>query len=310
MKGKTPDKSILDEVAIEKGIDPAFVEKDWYVTQLIKHINEFSYPGVQLVFSGGTALSKAHRLIERFSEDIDFRVIWPELEKENGSRQKKLLSKLKNAIFDHIHQKFPIDETKKKARDTNRFFTVDIDYSTIYKKAIALRPHLQIEFTLSKMALAPLNCSVSSFVGEVTGQPAEVTTICCIDPVENAVDKLSAFIWRTADRERGTETDDPSIVRHQHDLSILHDRASKHPSFRDLARKVIEQDKGRSDKIAAMTLAKMIEHVQDKIKSDPLSREEYDRFVKSMSYAKNEQMPTYEQSFEKVLSLLKIVGAE
>ena len=71
-----PDKSILDDAASEYGIEGAFVEKDWYVTQLISIISEFSNEDVQMVFTGGTALSKAHKLIKRFSEDIDFRIIY------------------------------------------------------------------------------------------------------------------------------------------------------------------------------------------------------------------------------------------
>jgi hypothetical protein len=33
-----PNKSLIVEVALELGIDPAFVEKDWYVVQVIREI--------------------------------------------------------------------------------------------------------------------------------------------------------------------------------------------------------------------------------------------------------------------------------
>ena len=33
-----PAKAIIEEVALELGMDPAFVEKDWYVVQVIKEI--------------------------------------------------------------------------------------------------------------------------------------------------------------------------------------------------------------------------------------------------------------------------------
>ena len=70
-----PEKSIIEEVASIKGISESFVEKDWYVTQVIKTVSEITYQDFQIIFTGGTALSKAHNLILRFSEDVDFRVI-------------------------------------------------------------------------------------------------------------------------------------------------------------------------------------------------------------------------------------------
>ena len=73
-----PGKELIMEVALELGIDPAFVEKDWYVVQVIREIISIDLSGAQLIFTGGTALSKAHRLIQRFSEDIDFRLILPQ----------------------------------------------------------------------------------------------------------------------------------------------------------------------------------------------------------------------------------------
>ncbi|MHC5202181.1 nucleotidyl transferase AbiEii/AbiGii toxin family protein [Myroides sp. LJL119] len=50
---------------------PAFViEKDWWVCILLKAIFQSKYAG-SIIFKGGTSLSKAYNLIQRFSEDID-----------------------------------------------------------------------------------------------------------------------------------------------------------------------------------------------------------------------------------------------
>jgi len=48
----------------------AAVEKDWWVTQTLRLIFQMDCAPF-LVFKGGTSLSKAWGLIERFSEDID-----------------------------------------------------------------------------------------------------------------------------------------------------------------------------------------------------------------------------------------------
>ena len=61
----------LIQATADHGQIPAvYVEKDYWVTRVLKRLQESDY-GETVVFKGGTALSKAHRLIERFSEDID-----------------------------------------------------------------------------------------------------------------------------------------------------------------------------------------------------------------------------------------------
>lgn len=50
------------------GIDRSLIEKDYFVTLFLKRAS-VKIPG--LVFKGGTSLSKCHKIIDRFSEDID-----------------------------------------------------------------------------------------------------------------------------------------------------------------------------------------------------------------------------------------------
>jgi hypothetical protein len=53
----------------ELGLAPLFVEKDYWVTQVLRAL-QGRRPG-GFVFKGGTSLSKGYGLIERFSEDVD-----------------------------------------------------------------------------------------------------------------------------------------------------------------------------------------------------------------------------------------------
>ena len=54
---------------------PALVEKDWYVVKALAAISSAASSPFRLVFGGGTALSRAHRLIRRMSEDIDRKIV-------------------------------------------------------------------------------------------------------------------------------------------------------------------------------------------------------------------------------------------
>lgn len=60
----------INETAQKIGLTFQSVEKDWWVTHTLAII--FSMPYAKsLIFKGGTSLSKAWNIIERFSEDID-----------------------------------------------------------------------------------------------------------------------------------------------------------------------------------------------------------------------------------------------
>jgi hypothetical protein len=63
----------IDAAAGQLGISPAAVEKDYWVSEALRALAD-GY-GRDFVFKGGTSLSKAYRIIERFSEDIDVLVV-------------------------------------------------------------------------------------------------------------------------------------------------------------------------------------------------------------------------------------------
>jgi len=61
------------QVAERTGMAPYAVEKDWWVVQTLALVFQTAI-APHLVFKGGTSLSKAWKLIDRFSEDIDLAV--------------------------------------------------------------------------------------------------------------------------------------------------------------------------------------------------------------------------------------------
>jgi predicted nucleotidyltransferase component of viral defense system len=70
---KSEKGAIFSEIATQKGMKPFAVEKDWWVSRSLETI--FQMPiAKHLVFKGGTSLSKAWKLINRFSEDIDLAI--------------------------------------------------------------------------------------------------------------------------------------------------------------------------------------------------------------------------------------------
>lgn len=64
---------ILSAVSTRTGLLENAIEKDWWVTLILKAVFRTQWAN-NLVFKGGTSLSKAWFLIERFSEDIDLAI--------------------------------------------------------------------------------------------------------------------------------------------------------------------------------------------------------------------------------------------
>jgi hypothetical protein len=81
-----------------RGLRPAIVEKDYYVTEALRHVAAVA--GDHVIFKGGTSLSKGWGLIDRFSEDIDLfldpRTFAPPL---GGQRLDRELKHLRDAVL-------------------------------------------------------------------------------------------------------------------------------------------------------------------------------------------------------------------
>ncbi len=85
-----------------KKLPEIYIEKDYWVTLVLHTI--FSHDiGKETVFKGGTALSKCHNLIERFSEDIDLVILRKGNESGNQLKNKiKQVSKVVESVLPEV----------------------------------------------------------------------------------------------------------------------------------------------------------------------------------------------------------------
>ncbi len=96
--------AIFKNVENKTGVPDFAVEKDWWVVQTMKIIFGMGI-AEHLVFKGGTSLSKAWKLIDRFSEDIDLAVDRGFFE-YSGELSKKQLTKLRKETSSYLSAKF------------------------------------------------------------------------------------------------------------------------------------------------------------------------------------------------------------
>lgn len=60
----------LNQLALSTGYASFAIEKDWWVCMVLRAVFQSKYKD-HIIFKGGTSLSKAYQIIERFSEDVD-----------------------------------------------------------------------------------------------------------------------------------------------------------------------------------------------------------------------------------------------
>jgi len=99
---------------------PVFIEKDYWITCVLKRLSQSKFND-NVVFKGGTSLSKAYKLIDRFSEDIDIALLnVPGL---SGNRVKNLIRDVEKDISADLSE---IDEhpgTSKGSRFRKSYYT-------------------------------------------------------------------------------------------------------------------------------------------------------------------------------------------
>jgi len=86
----------VDAAAERLGISPTAVEKDYWVTQVLRTLeHEFAE---DFVFKGGTSLSKAYGILERFSDDLDILILQGDRSKGATDRLMKSMGHAAAAI--------------------------------------------------------------------------------------------------------------------------------------------------------------------------------------------------------------------
>ncbi|AMA10664.1 nucleotidyl transferase AbiEii/AbiGii toxin family protein [Picosynechococcus sp. PCC 73109] len=291
MSNKAEIIDIIQAIAAELVVDECFIEKDWYAMRIIGILSEIQDPIFQLVFSGGTSLSKGFGLIQRFSEDLDFKVQIIGDRPSSKNQEQKRRKAFRETVLDVLDKDqtdWQVDRDALLKGNGSSFFKVPIRYQPQFEVSQALRPYVQLEVTFESPCLDPLSKPLQSFVGQALQQEPEAIAFPCVDPVETAADKLSALVWRIRTRDRSSDNDDPTLVRHLHDLGALMPVVKDSGDFPRLVRDCLVKDQNRGHQENAITDPKSaITFLVGTFEKDSLYQQEYERFVEGMSYAED-----------------------
>ncbi len=111
---------IFQEASADIQLVPAAVEKDFWVCWALKRIFSDEFLAENVLFKGGTSLSKCYGLIQRFSEDIDLILNWELLTDEdpykersntqqdrfNKNMERQTIGYLETSLLPHISKVF------------------------------------------------------------------------------------------------------------------------------------------------------------------------------------------------------------
>lgn len=231
-----------------QGISPSIVEKDFWVCHTLNVLFQHNELSPYLSFRGGTSLSKAYKIIRRFSEDIDIALsplFFPNLQEEDmpthtqtPSQRDQKLRKLRPyyrdmmeqvllpAIGDDLQQcgvkKVSVElENLSQARDP---FVLLIHYCSIFKQEDNdyIRPFVKLELS-GRAQIEPSEMRiVDSYIGEKFPDFSISTQVRTVSPYRTFWEKcfiLHENNTRPQSNEAwGVKT---RLARHYYDITAL-----------------------------------------------------------------------------------------
>lgn len=160
---------------------PVIVEKDYYVTMILRELTERQ--GF-VVFKGGTALSKCHKAIKRFSEDIDITI-----DSRLSQGQMKKLKEVIKDIATELDLAIPnIGETRSR-RSYNRYI---LEYQSVLSDPDdAVQNAVLMETSFAEVSFPTVILPVHSYIGNmmIEEAPEEIKNFR-LDPFEMKVQGL------------------------------------------------------------------------------------------------------------------------
>jgi Nucleotidyl transferase AbiEii toxin, Type IV TA system len=241
-------RAVFEDEADQLGTQPTYVEKDFWVCIVL----DILYNGLpsgqpQLLFKGGTSLSKVHGLIRRFSEDVDISVFRTDLgfvnDKDPASpeisnkKRKKLIEELKTTASNYIRNELRKNLSRITIELSSNCYveigeedkdqsTLLLQYPSLFQvdNAEYIRPRVKIEGG-GRSALDPHSIeTVRPFIDDLLKDwDFSVPNIITIRPERTFWDKI--FIlhsWCCRYRDNYQLLDDPQrLSRHFYDVAMI-----------------------------------------------------------------------------------------
>lgn len=310
-------RQVVDVInELDLGISEFALEKDYLVTDVLVAISKINNPDFELVFCGGTCLSKAYGLLDRVSEDVDIKANPKAKSAATKSLIKSKMSLLKKDIESALNEAgFKSDFITKDGKDGNQFIEFEIQYGAHFEVSLGMRANLKLEVSYSPLRLPKQDKDITLLFDSLAKLSTGPTVnIPCVDLKEALAEKLITFPRRLAlSMGKTDEEPDSALVRHLYDVYQITEKNPEIlngdlPSLASLVNKVIEQDSKDFARQHPAFVNDAFGEINNAMKfalSNPDTKSTYDKFIEVMVYEKN--APTFEGAFSRFSETLKKV---
>jgi hypothetical protein len=225
----TQFSELLRIVALTNGIDPALVEKDYWIMHCLYGLQKLDF---QFELKGGTSLSKGFQIIDRFSEDIDIRIEPPDhLEVKTGRNQTKSAhAESRKKFYDWLAKTIQIDGIYKVERDTafdnTDFFSggIRLFYKSITEPVRDLKNGVLLEAGFDVVnPNTPKDISSWAYdyaTSKVSIVDNRAKGVACYDPGYTFVEKLQTISTKFRHQQK-TKEFPINFMRHYYDVYSL-----------------------------------------------------------------------------------------
>ena len=225
----------INKVSLMEGLPAVAVEKDWWVTMSLRALFSCQCAG-HIVFKGGTSLSKAWKVIERFSEDIDIAIDRNFFGFE-GELSRKKITNLRRASCAYISTKLKeeldkklqeagiegylisVRETKDTTQDPQ---IIEIKYNSIFSANNYIQEKVLIEIGARSLLEPSENVQLRSMIAEVYPEADfadSFTEIPTVVPQRTFLEK--AFLLHEEFQKTAENIRIDRMSRHLYDLEKL-----------------------------------------------------------------------------------------
>ena len=238
-------RDIISIVSERKNVTTDIVEKDYYVTMILYLLSQKE---IEVIFKGGTSLSKAYGVIDRFSEDIDITF----KEHLGESRRKKLKYNILKPIAEDLE--IEIKNWKDIESDKN-YNHYDFYYNSASDNSnfSGLSPFVKLETALMSYSFPTERRQISNYIYDtLKNEEPELIKKYNLIPFEMSVQCLNRTladkIFAVCDYYLQGKAQRNS--RHLYDIFKLLNYVEIDEEFVELMMKVREHRKTVGEKIA------------------------------------------------------------
>ena len=218
---KTLFTQLLNFSANALNIRPEFIEKDYWLTRALQRMAQ-NENAEKVVFKGGTSLSKAYRLTNRFSEDIDIAVI--DADSFSGNQLKMLIKRLAKDMASDLEEIVIPNVTSKGSR----FYKAIYQYQNLIglTSSAVKTGQLLIEINTYANPYPYIKQEISSFLADY------LTAMNRQDLIEQY--ELNHFEINVLDKRRTIVEKLVSLIRFSFEDDVVKSVSSKIRHFYDL----------------------------------------------------------------------------